>query len=175
MRVRVVVYAPDALTRNVGNRIAERLSARTSTIGCRRYHGLLGPLREWHDQSRGNLPDIEIDEPIGTADALIVGAPLEAGVLAPAMRSFLKRPSRIPPVLGVFGTCAKRRPALGFEDDVDRLTNSFGGPEALIVSQWDIDAAGKDGPRGLNAFLDKLAPTVEIQLMPVVVPFRAAS
>jgi hypothetical protein len=54
-------------------------------------------------------------------------------------------PNRIPPVLGVFGTCAKRYPALGFEDDVDRLTNSFGGPEALIVSQWDMDSAGAAG------------------------------
>jgi hypothetical protein len=77
-------------------------------------------------------------------------------------------------VLGVFGTCAKRYPALGFEDDVDRLTNSFGEPEALIVSQWDMDSAGDAGPRGLNAFLDRLEPTAEIPLMPVVVPIRAA-
>lgn len=174
MRVRVVTYAPDALTRAVAARIRERFSAEASEIRCDRYAGVLGPLKARRDRFRGELPEIEVDPPIGTVDALIVGAPLEGGALALAMRAFLARPNRIPPVLGVFGTCAKRYPALGFEDDVDRLTNSFGGPEPLIVSQWDMDSAGKAGPRGLNAFLDKLEPTVEIPLMPVVVPIRAA-
>jgi hypothetical protein len=174
MRVRVVVYAPDALTRNVADRIAARFSARRSEVRCDRYNGVLGPLRAWYDQSRGNLPDIAVDPPIGTADALIVGAPLECGALAPAMRGFLKHPNRIPPVLGVFGTCARRYPALGFEEDVDRLANAFGGPEALILSQGDMDAAADSGPRALNTFLDTLAPTVEIQRLPLVVPIRAA-
>jgi hypothetical protein len=69
----------------------------------------------------GRAPEIEVDPPIGTVDALIVGAPLEGGHRSPPRCAhFLARPNRIPPVLGVFGTCAKRYPALGFEDDVDR-------------------------------------------------------
>jgi hypothetical protein len=174
MRLRVVTYAPDALTGEVARRIGKRFSADLSTIHCDRYAGVLGPLRQWHDRSRGNLPEIEVDPPIGTADALIVGAPLEGGDLASALRRFLQHPGRIPPVLGVFGTCARRYPALGFEAEVERLTNSFGEPEAVIVSQRDMDTAGDAAPRGLNAFLDRLQPTAEIQLMPVVVPFRAA-
>jgi hypothetical protein len=45
MRVRVVVYAPDALTRRVADRIAARFSARRSEVRCDRYNGVLGPLR----------------------------------------------------------------------------------------------------------------------------------
>jgi hypothetical protein len=122
----------------------------------------------------GRAPEIEVDPPIGTVDALIVGAPLEGGALAPAMRAFLKHPNRIPPVLGVFGTCAKRYPALGFEEDVDRLTNSLRrtrGPDRQPVGHgfgWRQRAARPERlPR-------QAAPTVEIQLMPVVVPIRAA-
>jgi hypothetical protein len=97
MRVRVVVYAPDALTRDVAGRITERFSAERSGIRCQRYSGVLGPLKAWQDRSRGDLPEIGVEPPIGTADALIVGAPLEAGGLAAAMRRFLQYPRRIPP------------------------------------------------------------------------------
>ena len=51
------------------------------------------------------------------------------------MRSFLARPNRIPPVLGVVATCARRYPAPRFEDDTERLANGFGGPETPDFEQ----------------------------------------
>lgn len=174
MRVRVVAYAPDALTRYVAGRVTEHLSADRSEVRCRRYEGLMGPVRMWHDRSRRELPGIEVDPLIGPVDALIVGAPLEAGRLAAPMATLLARPHRIPPVLGVFATCVRRRPALGFEQDVLPLANNFGGPETLILSQRDREAAGDRTPRALAAFLDRLAPIVRIPTHPVVLPVLAA-
>jgi hypothetical protein len=173
MRVRVVTYAPDALTRDLADRIGTRFSTEHSKIRCDRYAGWLGSMRARHDRFRGDLPDIELDEPVGIADALIVGAPLVAGRLAAPMRSFLARPNRIPPVLGVVATCARRYPAPGFEEDAERLANGFGGPETLILSGSELGTE-QEFPRSLTEFLDRLAPIVETRLTPVVLPFLAA-
>jgi hypothetical protein len=174
MRVRIVTYAPDALTRDLAKRIRARFSAEKSSITCRRYGGWLGPLHAWRDRSRGELPDIELDAPVGIADGLIVIAPLVAGRLAAPMRSFLERPNRIPPILGVVATRTGHCPARDFDEDVARLANGFGGPETLILSGSDLAAAGRDTPRSLAEFLDRLAPIVETRVTPVVLPFRAA-
>lgn len=174
MRVRVVTYAPDALTRRVSEGIRRHFAAEESEIACARYDSVLGPLRTWRDRARGALPAIKVTPAIGMADALIVGAPLQGGRLALPMRTFLAQPNRIPPVLGVFATCARRFPAPAFEEEVDRLSNSFGGPEALIVSQWDMDAARRSTPRALKAFLARLQPVVDIPVVPTMVPVLAA-
>lgn len=174
MRVRVVTYAPDVLTRRVEERIRQRFAAEASDIACDRYDGVLGPLRTWRDLSRGALPEIGVTPAIGMADALIVGAPLSGGRLALPMRTFLEHPNRIPPVIGVFATCARRFPAAGFDTEVERLSNSFGGPEALILSQWDMDAARDGTPRALAGWLDRLAPIVDIRVVSAMVPVLAA-
>jgi len=173
MRVRVVTYAPDALTRETATRMWGRFSAEQSAIRCERYDGWLGPLRAGRDRFKGVLPKIELDAPVGIADALIVVSPLVSGRLAAPMRSFLARPNRIPPVLGVVATCARRYPAPRFEDDTERLANGFGGPETLILSRSDL-GDGQDVPCGLTGFLDRLEPIVETRLKPVVLPFLAA-
>lgn len=174
MRVRVVTYAPDALTGRVAERIRQHFAAEQSDIDCGRYTGVLGPLRMWRDQSRGALPEIGVTPAIGPVDALIVGAPLQGGRLALPMRAFLEHPARIPPVIGVFATCARRYPAAGFETEVEHLSNSFGGPEALILSQWDMDAARDGTPRTLGAFLHRLEPIVDIRVVSAMVPVLAA-
>ena len=80
------------------------------------------------------------------------------------MRSFLARPNRIPPVLGVVATCARRYPAPRFEDDAERLANGFGGPETLIFEQ--VGPWGRTGRplRFETGFLDRLEPIVETRL-----------
>jgi hypothetical protein len=174
MRLRVVAYAPDALTRHVAASVAERFSAPRSHVTCRRSGGMLESLRHWHGLTHPSCPEIDVAPLIGPVDALIVGAPLEGGHLAAPMRTLLRRPGRIPPVIGVFATCVRRAPALGFEDDVEPLANAFGGPETLILSHWDMEAAGSREPRGLTAFLDRLTPIANRQTLPVVLPFRSA-
>jgi hypothetical protein len=174
MRVRVVVYAPDALTRDVAGRITERFSAERSGIRCQRYSGVMGPLKARQDRSRGDLPEIGVDPPIGTADALIVGAPLEAwgACCRDAPVPAISQPHSAG--AGRLRTCTRRYPAWASTTTWRRLSNAFGGPETVIVSQRDMDGAGQKTPRGLAAFLDSLEPTVEIRLMPVMMPIRAA-
>jgi hypothetical protein len=119
MRVRVVTYAPDALTRAVAARIRERFSAPRAMIRCAAMRVCWARSRRGGTGSGASCPEIEVDPPIGTVDALIVGAPLEGGASP-------RRCAHSSPVPTAFRRCsassepAPPRPALGFEDDVDR-------------------------------------------------------
>lgn len=92
MRMLVVYYSRTGNTRFVAEKIAEYLDAETcEVVDKKKRKGRLGFLTSGYAATRKKLTDIEVSKPIDNYDFIIIGSPVWAGKITPAIRTFITK------------------------------------------------------------------------------------
>jgi flavodoxin len=88
----VVYYSRTGNTRFVAEKIAEHLNAETCEIvDKKKREGRLGFITGGYEATRKKLTDIEVSKTIDNYDFVIIGTPVWAGKITPAIRTFIKK------------------------------------------------------------------------------------
>ena len=92
MRTLVVYYSRTGNTRFVAEKIAEQLGAETcEVVDKKKRTGRLGFFTGGYAATRKKLTDIEVPKPIDNYDFIIIGSPVWAGKITPAIRTFITK------------------------------------------------------------------------------------
>jgi flavodoxin len=90
MTTLVVYYSKTGNTKYVAEKIAEHLNAELSEIiDKKNRQGKLNFVKSGYESIREKLTEIEVSKKIDDYDFVIVGSPVWAGKIAPAVRTFL--------------------------------------------------------------------------------------
>ena len=90
MKSLVAYYSRSGNTKFVAEKIAEQLNADLCEgIDKKNREGKLAYLTSGRDAMREKLTEIEISKPVEDYDFVVVGSPVWAGKIAPAIRTFL--------------------------------------------------------------------------------------
>ena len=88
----VVYYSRTGNTRFVAEKIAESLNAETCEIvDKKKREGRLGFIKSGYEATRKKLTDIEVSKTIDNYDFVIIGTPVWAGKITPAIRTFITK------------------------------------------------------------------------------------
>jgi len=92
MKILVAYFSRTGNTKFVAEKIAEQMKAELSEITDRKKRkGILTYLMGGFASFRKRLTEIEVTKPIEDYDLIIVGSPVWAGKITPAIRTFLVR------------------------------------------------------------------------------------
>ena len=92
MRTLVVYYSRTGNTQFVAEKIAEHLGAETCEVSEKKKRkGRLGFLTSGYAAIRKKLTDIEVSKPIDNYDFIIIGSPVWADKITPAIRTFITK------------------------------------------------------------------------------------
>jgi flavodoxin len=92
MRTLVAYHSRTGNTRFVAEKIAEQLGAETcEVVDKKKRTGRLGFLTSGYAATRKKLTDIEVSKPIDNYDLIIIGSPVWAGKITPAIRTFITK------------------------------------------------------------------------------------
>jgi flavodoxin len=92
MQTLVVYYSRTGSTRFAAEKIAEQLDAETcEVVDKKKRTGRLGFLASGYAATRKKLTDIEVSKPIDNYDLIIIGSPVWAGKITPAIRTFITK------------------------------------------------------------------------------------
>ena len=90
MKTLVAYYSKTGNTKFVAEKIAKQLNADLSEIiDKKKREGKLGFLKSGYAGLRQKLTEIEVSKPIDDYDVIVVGSPVWAGKITPAIRKFL--------------------------------------------------------------------------------------
>ena len=90
MKSLIAYYSRSGNTKFVAEKIAEQLNADLcEVIDKKNREGKLAYLTSGRDAMREKLTEIEISKPVEDYDFVVVGSPVWAGKIAPAIRTFL--------------------------------------------------------------------------------------
>jgi len=102
----VVYYSRTGRTKRVAEQIAQKLEAKTALIqDTKSREGLIGWFKSGFDAFTEKKAEINFDNQIDEFDTLIVGSPVWAGKLTPAIRTFLGDIVDNKQKLAFFATC----------------------------------------------------------------------
>lgn len=120
--------------------IAKGIAADCSEIvDCRNRKGVLGFLRSGHDAYRRKLTQIELKTDPGAYDPIIIGTPIWAGRMTPAVRTFLNKYRLAGKQLAFFSVSGDGTAARAF-DEMKRLAAGGVVHETLAIAQKTLEA-----------------------------------
>ncbi len=92
MRTLVVYYSRTGNTQFAAEKIAEHIGAETcEVVDKKNRKGRLGFLTSGYAATREKLTDIKVSEPIDNYDFIIIGSPVWADKITPAIRTFITK------------------------------------------------------------------------------------
>ena len=90
MKILVIHYSKTGNTKYVAQKIAEQLNAELSEITDKKNRkGKLNFLKSGYESIREKLTEIEVSKKIDNYNFVIIGSPVWAGKIPPAIRTFL--------------------------------------------------------------------------------------
>ncbi len=111
MKTLVTYYSKTGNTKYVAQKIAEHLTAEISEIRDKKNRkGKLNFVKSGYESIREKLTEIEVDKKIDEYDFVIVGSPVWAGKIPPAVRTFLVKNDFKNKKIAIFVTIGGNRP-----------------------------------------------------------------
>jgi len=90
MKILVAYYSRTGHTKFISEKIAQQLGADLcEVVDKKKREGKLGFLGGGNDALREKLTDIEVSKPVDGYDLIIIGTPVWAGKITPAIRKFI--------------------------------------------------------------------------------------
>ena len=107
----VVYYSKTGNTKYVAEKIAENIDAELSEITDKKNRkGKLNFVKSGYESIREKLTEIEVSKKIDDYDFVIVGSPVWAGKIAPAVRTFLAKNDFTDKKIAFFVTVGGKKP-----------------------------------------------------------------
>jgi flavodoxin len=116
MKTLVVYYSRTGNTKYVAEKIAENLAADTcEVIDKKSRKGRLGFVRGGYESIRKKLTEIELSKTVDNYDLLIIGSPVWANGIAPAIRTFINQNNLSNKKIASFVTLKGNDPTKAFD------------------------------------------------------------
>jgi flavodoxin len=117
MKTVVAYYSRTGHTKFIAEKIAQKLGADLcEIIDKKKREGKLGFLGGGNDALREKLTDIEVSKPIEGYDFVIIGSPVWAGKIAPAIRKFIVTNNFTEKMVALFVTLDGNKPEKSLEN-----------------------------------------------------------
>jgi len=132
MKTVVAYYSRTGHTKFVAEKIAQQLCADLcEIIDRKKREGKLGYLGGGNDALREKLTDIEVTKPIEGYDFIIIGSPVWAGKIVPAIRKLIVTNNFAEKIVALFVTLDGNKPEKSLENmkaaiSTKRLIGEFG-------------------------------------------------
>lgn len=132
----VAYYSRTGYTEKLGQNIAEKLGADTEKIeDLENRHGIIKFLKACVDGYKGKKSDIRYEKGSDEYDTLIIGTPVWAGKMTPAVRTYLEQNDF--KEVAFFCTCGKDK-AKTFKD----MEKICGKPKAtLAIKDQEVESS----------------------------------
>jgi len=140
MKPLVLYYSRTGSNKTMAEAIAKAIVADCHEIvDCRNRGGALGFLRSGYDAYRRKLTEIELKVHPEAYDPIIIGNPVWAGRMTPAVRTFLTNHSMTGKQLAFFSVSGDGT-AEGAFDEMKRLAAGAVVHETLVIAEKDLRA-----------------------------------
>lgn len=122
MRTLVVYYSRTGNTRFVAEKIAEHLDAETcEVVDKKKRKGRFVILTGGYAALKNKLTNIEVSKPIDNYDFIIIGSPVWAGKITPAIRTFITKNDFSGKQIACFVTLGGDKPEKAIENMKEAL------------------------------------------------------
>ena len=135
MKTLVVYYSRTGNTKYVAEKIAERLAAETCEIFDKKSRkGRLGFVRGGYESIRKKLTEIEFSKKVDNYDLLIIGSPVWANGITPAIRTFIRQSNLSNKKIACFVTLKGNDPKKALESMKEAILPNISLAELGIIN-----------------------------------------
>ena len=135
MKTLVVYYSRTGNTKYVAEKIAERLAAETCEIFDKKSRkGRLGFVRGGYESIRKKLTEIEFSKKVDNYDLLIIGSPVWANGITPAIRTFIHQSNLSNKKIACFVTLKGNDPKKALESMKEAILPNISLAELGIIN-----------------------------------------
>ncbi len=137
----VVFYSRTGNNRALAREIARRLGAKLAEIvDLKRRSGPMGWMRSGYDGMRERLTHIKLDADLAEHDPILIGTPIWAGKMTPAVRTFLTEHELSGKRIAFFSVSGFGRAEAAF----DEMKNMAQGTELIATLSLSLKEFGSE-------------------------------